>query len=112
MGNYPGGVGSVERRPSLELDSIPALFALAAEIELVGFGNADGFNQRGPEALAGAAGGVIVGIARDPDRREPMTAREGEQQANSALGEMVAPGGGEHVVTDVAAVHVNVVVVT
>ena len=61
-----------------------------------------------PNRSQGAAAGEVVGVAGDPQLCVPVGAGDGKDDAAGAFGEVVAAGGGEHVVADVAEVTVEV----
>jgi hypothetical protein len=95
-----------------EIDSVPAFFGFAALVEDVAYWDRDDFDEFAAEAFAGSAGGVVVGIAGDPERIDIVAAREGEQEAAGALRVMAAARGWIDVIANVAAVHLRFVGVT
>jgi hypothetical protein len=74
-------------------------------------GKVDDFYQGCTQALAGSAGGEVVGVAGDVEGSQAVATGEREEQARGALGEASAARGREDVVADVAVVEAHVVCV-
>lgn len=75
------------------------------------FWNRDDFHQLGSEALAGSAGGDVVGVAGDPKLIKSMPVRQWKQQPGRALSQMPATRRGVDVVADMPDVHADVVII-
>lgn len=82
--------------------------AVALGVEGVVAGEGDDIDEGGWEAFAAFTGGVVVGVAGDPEDAVAVGAGDGQEEACGAEGEMVAAKGGEDVVTDMAEIVVEV----
>src|SRR5258706_10245987 len=86
--------------PRSEVEAIAAFGAFAAGVEEVVLGELDDLGEASTGAFAGAAGGDVVGVARNPEGVDALPAGKGEEQSDGAAGILVAARGGVHIVAD------------